>query len=109
MSSMTLPVLMRHISKNEIPTKSRIFSPLRKNILFTITKTANLSSFESTRSSFLSLKFLSTETHAMNSVPGARTVLTAVDFAKAFDSVWHSALLSKHLPLGLPLCSVEWI
>ena len=43
------------------------------------------------------------------SKPGARTVLATVDFAKAFDSVWHSALLSKLLSLDLPLCFVEWI
>ena len=41
--------------------------------------------------------------------PGARTVLAIVDFGKAFDSVWHSALLSKLLSLSLPLCFVEWI
>ena len=40
---------------------------------------------------------------------GARTVLATVDFAKAFDSVWHPALLSELLSLGLPLCFVEWI
>ena len=43
------------------------------------------------------------------SKPGARTVLATVDFGKAFDSVWHSALLSKLLSLDLPLCFVEWI
>ena len=43
------------------------------------------------------------------SKPGARTVLATVDFAKAFDSVWHSALLSKLLSLGFSLCFVEWI
>ena len=43
------------------------------------------------------------------SKPGARTVLATVDFAKAFDSVWHSVLLSKLLPLDLPLCFVELI
>ena len=43
------------------------------------------------------------------SKPGARTVLATVDFAKAFDSVWHSSLLSKLLSLDLPLCFVEWI
>ena len=43
------------------------------------------------------------------SKPGARTVLATVDFAKAFDSVWYSALLSKLLSLDLPLCFVEWI
>ena len=41
--------------------------------------------------------------------PGARTVLATVDFAKAFNSVWHSAFLSKLLSLDLPLCFVEWI
>ena len=46
------------------------------------------------------------------SKPGARTVLTtlnSVDFAKAFDSVWHSAFLSKLLYFGLPLCFDKWI
>ena len=43
------------------------------------------------------------------SKPGARTVLDTVDFAKAFYSVWHSALLFKLLSLDLPLCFVEWI
>ena len=40
------------------------------------------------------------------SKPGARTILATIDFAKAFDSVWHSALLSKLLSLDLPLCFV---
>ena len=40
---------------------------------------------------------------------GTRTALATVDFAKAFDSVWHSAILSKLLSIGLPLCIVEWI
>ena len=43
------------------------------------------------------------------SKPGVRTVLATVDFAKAFVSAWHSALLSKPLSLDLPLCFVEWI
>ena len=40
--------------------------------------------------------------------PASRTILATVDFAKAFDSVWHSALLSKLLSLGLPPCFVRW-
>ena len=43
------------------------------------------------------------------SKPNARTVLATVHFAKAFDLVWHSALLFKLLSSGLPLCFVEWI
>ena len=39
--------------------------------------------------------------------PGSRTILATVDFAKAFDSVWHSALLSKLLSLGLPSCFAD--
>ena len=40
--------------------------------------------------------------------PSERTVLATVDFAKAFDSVWHSALLYKLSLLGLPSCFVQW-
>ena len=43
------------------------------------------------------------------SKPGARTILATVDFSKAFDSVWQSALLSRLLSLSFPLCFVEWI
>ena len=43
------------------------------------------------------------------SKPGACAVLATVNLPKAFDSVWHSALLSKLFSLGLPLCFVEWI
>ena len=41
------------------------------------------------------------------SKPGARTVLATVDFSKAFDSVWHSALLFKLPSLSLPLCFIN--
>ena len=37
--------------------------------------------------------------------PPDRTILASVDFSKAFDSVWHSALFHKLLPLKLPLAS----
>ena len=43
------------------------------------------------------------------SKPGARAVLAAVDFVKAFGSVWRSAFLSGLLSLNLPLCFVEWM
>ena len=41
------------------------------------------------------------------SKPGACTVFNTADFAKAFNSVWHSALLFKLLSLGLPLWFVK--
>ena len=37
--------------------------------------------------------------------PPDRTILASVDFSKAFDSVWHSALFHKLLLLKLPLAS----
>jgi len=36
------------------------------------------------------------------------TVLATIDFSKAFDSVWHSALFHKLLVLGLSSCFVRW-
>ena len=36
--------------------------------------------------------------------PGCRTILSTIDFSKAFDSVWHSALFHKLISAGLPPC-----
>ena len=33
--------------------------------------------------------------------PGSRTILSTIDFSKAFDSVWHPALFHKHISAGL--------
>ena len=41
--------------------------------------------------------------------PPDRTILAFVDFSKAFDLVWHSALFHKLLSLKLPLCFVLWV
>ena len=41
--------------------------------------------------------------------PPHRTILASVDFSKAFDSVWHSALFHKLLSLKLPPCFVLWV
>ena len=43
-----------------------------------------------------------------DSKPACRTVLATVDFARAFDSVWHPALYHKLLASGLPPCLVRW-
>ena len=40
--------------------------------------------------------------------PGSRTILSTVDFSKAFDSVWHSVLLHKLVSTGLPPCFARW-
>ena len=40
--------------------------------------------------------------------PGSRTILSTIDFLKAFDSVWHPALFHKLISAGLPPCFARW-
>ena len=40
--------------------------------------------------------------------PGSRTILSTIDFSKAFDSVWHPTLFHKHISAGLPSCFARW-
>ena len=40
--------------------------------------------------------------------PGSRTILSTIDFSKAFDSVWHPALFHKLISAGLPPCLARW-
>ena len=40
--------------------------------------------------------------------PGSRTILSTIDFSKAFDSVWHPALFHKLILAGLPPCFARW-
>ena len=39
---------------------------------------------------------------------GSRTILSTIDFSKAFDSVWHPALFHKLISAGLPRCFARW-
>ena len=39
--------------------------------------------------------------------PGSRTILSTIDFSKAFDSVWHPDLFHKLISAGLPPCFVR--
>ena len=41
-------------------------------------------------------------------MPGSRTILSTINFLKAFDSVWHPALFHKLTSAGLPLCFARW-
>ena len=41
--------------------------------------------------------------------PGSRTILSTIDFSKAFDSVWYPALFHKLISVGLPPCFGRWI
>ena len=40
--------------------------------------------------------------------PGSRTILSTIDFSKAFDSVLHSARFHKLITGGLPPCFARW-
>ena len=40
--------------------------------------------------------------------PGSWTILSAIDFSKAFDSVWQPALFHKLISAGLPSCFARW-
>ena len=39
---------------------------------------------------------------------GSRTILSTIDFSKAFDSVWHPAVFHKLISAGLPPCFARW-
>ena len=39
---------------------------------------------------------------------GSRTILSTIDFSKAFDSDWHLVLYHKLISAGLPLCFARW-
>ena len=41
-------------------------------------------------------------------IDAARTTVAAIDFSKAFDSVWHPALFHKLISAGLPLYFARW-
>ena len=40
--------------------------------------------------------------------PGSQTILSTINFSKAFDSVWHPALFHKLISAGLPPCFARW-
>ena len=41
--------------------------------------------------------------------PMKRTVLTLVDFKRAFDTVWRVGLYTKLLEMKIPMCYIKWI
>ena len=40
--------------------------------------------------------------------PGSWTILSTIDFSKAFDSVWHPSLFHKLISVCLPPCFARW-
>ena len=41
-------------------------------------------------------------------MPGSRTILSTINFSKAFDSVWHPALFHKLISAGFSPCFARW-
>ena len=66
--------------------------------------------FRSGRSTLDQILYLSQSiSHGFNKPrPGSRTILSTIDFSKAFDSVWHPALFHKLFSAGLPPCFARW-
>ena len=40
--------------------------------------------------------------------PGSRTILSTIDFSKAFDFMWHPGLFHKPISAGLSPCCARW-
>ena len=40
--------------------------------------------------------------------PPKRSILTLIDFSRAFDKVWHQKLYIKMQKMGIPACFVKW-
>lgn len=41
--------------------------------------------------------------------PPKRTVLTTIDYARAFDTIWKDALYFKMAKMNIPRCVIDWI
>ena len=55
------------------------------------------------------LYLLQSISHGFNKPrPGSRTILSTIDFFKAFDSIWHPAFFHKLISAGLSPCFARW-
>ena len=81
---------------------SRLLFFLESNFILSYPK----ASFRPERSTLDQILYLSQSTSDGFNKPrqGSRTILSTIDFSKAFDSVWHPALFHKLISAGLPPC-----
>ena len=68
-------------------------------------------SFRPGRSSLDQILYLSQSIfHGFNKPwPSSQTILTTIDFSKAFESAWHPTLFNKLISVGLSPCFASWI
>ena len=64
--------------------------------------------FRPGRSTLDQILFLSQIDRFNKPRPSSRMILSTIDFSKAFDYVWHSALFHKLISAGLPPCFARW-
>ena len=85
---------------------SRLLFFLESNSIFSHSQAG----FRSGRSTLDQILFLSQSiSNGFNKLrPSSRTILSTIDFSKAFDSVWHPALIHKFISAGLPPCFAHW-
>ena len=111
--SLDSPASFRLISLNSCVFKlferiilSRLLFFLESNSILS----PRLAGFRPGRSTLDQILFLSQSiSHKFNkSRPGSPTILSTIDFSKAFDSVWHPALFHKLISAGLPPCFARW-
>ena len=85
---------------------SRLLFFLESNFILS----ARQASFRPGRSTLDQILFLSQSISDGFNKPrlGSRTILSTIDFSKAFDSVWHPALFPKLISAGLLPCFARW-
>ena len=85
---------------------SRLLFFLESNSIFSLRQ----GGFRPGRSTLDQILYLSQSiSHGFNKPrPGSRTILSTIDFSKAFDSVWHPALIHKLISACLPPCFARW-
>ena len=86
--------------------QSRLFFFLESNSIFS----PRQASFRPGRSTLDQILYLSQSiSDGFNKPrPGSRTMLSTIDFSKAFDSVWHPALFHKLISAGFLPCFARW-
>ena len=55
------------------------------------------------------LKLLQSIGDGFNKKPPKRTIMTLIDFSRAFDKVWRNGLYNKMEEMSVPRCIIQWV